>query len=131
MSVLILIFSMDDIIRKDVDTDYAYSGVVKAGDYVFLTFCVGNVGGTIKEQVEGALEDMERRLKFFDLTLASVVQVNVLLRDPWDIPVMESVFKERFKGIYPARKTLSTEFAHKGGPEGLKCQIDGIAYCPK
>lgn len=74
---------------------------------------------------------MERRLTLFDMTLSAVVQVNVLLRDPWDIPIMEAVFKEKFKGVYPARKTLSTEFAHKGGPEGLKCQIDGIAYCPK
>ncbi|UYP44971.1 hypothetical protein NEF87_001256 [Candidatus Lokiarchaeum ossiferum] len=122
---------MGDIIRKDVNSEYAYSGAVKAGDYIFLTFCVGNVGGTIKEQVEGALEDMERRLTLFDMTLSAVVQVNVLLRDPWDIPIMEAVFKEKFKGVYPARKTLSTEFAHKGGPEGLKCQIDGIAYCPK
>ncbi|WP_371805563.1 RidA family protein [Candidatus Lokiarchaeum ossiferum] len=122
---------MGDIIRKDVNSEYAYSGAVKAGDYIFLTFCVGNVGGTIKEQVEGALGDMERRLTLFDLTLSAVVQVNVLLRDPWDIPIMEAVFKEKFKGIYPSRKTLSTEFAHKGGPEGLKCQIDGIAYYPK
>ena len=122
---------MKKIIRKDINENYAFSGVVKAGEYVFLTFCVGNVGGTIKEQVEGALDDMERRLKQVDLTLDSVVQVNVLMRDVWNIPIMEEVFKERFKGNYPARKTLSTEFAHRGGPEGLQVQIDGIAYDPE
>lgn len=121
---------MADIVRMDINEDYAYSGIVKAGNLVFLTFCVGNVGKSIKEQVEGALDDMERRLKMVNLTLENMVQVNVLLRDVWDIPVMESVFKERFKGKYPARKTLSTEFAHKGGPDGLKVQIDGIAYDP-
>ena len=119
-----------EIIRKDVNSEYAYSGLVQAGDFIFLTFCVGNVGGSVKEQVEGALDNMSDRLKLVNLTLADVVQVNVLLRDPWDIPVMEEVFKERFKGTYPARKTLSTEFAHKGGPNGLKVQIDGIAYNP-
>jgi enamine deaminase RidA (YjgF/YER057c/UK114 family) len=119
---------MKEIIRKNINKDYAFSGVVKAGDYVFLTFCVGNVGGTIREQVEGALDDMERRLKEFNLTLESVVQVTVLMRDVWNIPIMEEVFKKRFKGKYPARKTISTEFAHRGGPEGLKVQIDGIAY---
>lgn len=119
---------MNEIIRKDINEENAYSGSVKAGNYIFLTFCVGNVGGTVKEQVEGALEDMERRLKEFNLTLDAVVQVNVLLRDVWNIPVMEEVFKEKFKGKYPARKTISTDFAHVGGPKGLEVQIDGIAF---
>ena len=72
---------MSEIIRKDIDSEYAYSGLVKAGNLIFLTFCVGNVGETVKEQVEGALDDMERRLKLVDLNLESVVQVNILLRD--------------------------------------------------
>lgn len=41
---------------------------------------------------------------------------------------MEKVFKERFKGTYPARKTIQTNFAHVGGPKGLHVQIDAIAY---
>ena len=74
---------------------------------------------------------MSARLEKVNLTLDSVVKVDVLLRDVWDIPVMEEVFKRRFKGNYPARKTISTEFAHQGGSNGLKVQIDGIAYKPK
>ena len=122
---------MSKIIRKDVNEENAYSGYVKAGDMIFLNFCVGNVGGSVEEQVEGALDNMSKRLKMENLTLQDVIQVNVLLRDVWDIPIMEEVFKRRFKGNYPARKTISTEFAHKGGPDGLKVQIDGIAYNPK
>ena len=122
---------MVDIVRKDINEEYSYSGVVKAGNLVFLTFCVGNVGKSVKEQVEGALDDMERRLKLVGLGLEHVVQVNVLFRDAWNIPIMEEVFKTRFKGQYPARKTIQTEFAHKGGPEGLQVQIDGIAYDSK
>jgi enamine deaminase RidA (YjgF/YER057c/UK114 family) len=94
-------------------------------------FCEGNVGGTIEEQVEGALNNMSEKLKIAYLTLEDVVQVNVLLRDVWDIPVMEEVFKRRFKGNYPVRKTIATEFAHQGGPKGLKVQIDGVAYNSK
>jgi hypothetical protein len=30
--------------------------------------------------------------------------------------------------VYPARETISTDFAHVGGPDGLHVQIDGIAY---
>lgn len=119
---------MGKIIRHDVNKDYAYSGFVEAGDFIFLSFCVGNVGGTVEEQVEGALNDMRDRLGQVGLTLTDVVKIDILLRDVWDIPVMEEVFKRRFQGNYPARKTISTEFAHIGGPDGLKVQIDGVAY---
>lgn len=122
---------MGEIIRHEVNGEYAYSGFVEAGDFIFLSFCVGNVGGTVEEQVEGALNDMSSRLLQVGLTLADVVKLDILLRDVWDIPVMEEVFKCRFHGKYPARKTISTEFAHIGGPDGLKVQIDGIAYRPR
>ncbi|WP_019914712.1 RidA family protein [Paenibacillus sp. HW567] len=122
---------MGEIVRHDVNEEYAYSGFVEAGDFVFLSFCVGNVGGTVEEQVEGALDHMSDRLRQVGLTLADVVKLDILLRDVWDIPVMEAVFKRRFQGGYPARKTISTEFAHVGGPDGLKVQMDGIAYRPR
>lgn len=119
---------MNEIVRHEVSEELASSGFVEAGDFIFLSFCVGNVGGTIEEQVEGALDNMSERLKKIHLTLESVVKVDVLLRDVWDIPVIEEVFRRRFNGQYPARKTISTEFAHQGGSSGLKVQIDGIAY---
>ena len=62
------------------------------------------------------------------LTLASVVKIDALFRDIWDIPVMEKVFKKRFNGKYPARKSIQTEFAHVGGQNGLLFQLDAIAY---
>lgn len=123
---------MSDIIRLSLDQEFArdcaYSEVVAAGDWVYLTFCVGNVGGSVEEQVHGALDNMEARLALVGLTLSSVVKVDVLMRDPWDIPAMEKVFAERFKGQYPARKTIATEFAHQGGKNGLQVQIDAVAY---
>ena len=119
---------MTDIKRYNVNEKYAWSEMVEAGDYVFLNFCVGNVGKTVEEQVHGALDDMENRLMQICLSLESVVKIDVLLRDAWNIPIMENVFKERFTGKYPARKTIQTDFAHSGGPEGLHVQIDAIAY---
>ncbi len=106
----------------------AYSEIVEAGDFVFLTFCVDNVGQSVEDQVNGALNNMAARLETVGLTLDSVVKVDVMMKDPWNIPIMEKVFKERFNGKYPARKTIATEFAHKGGPDGLHVQIDAIAY---
>lgn len=113
---------MSEIIRYEVNEDNAYSGFVEAGDFIFLSFCVGNVGGSIEEQVEGALNNMSERLEKVSLTLDSVVKVDVMLKDVWDIPVMEKVFKQRFKGNYPARKTFSTELADR------KVQIDAVVY---
>lgn len=123
---------MGEIIRMNLDdklaNDYAYSEVVVAGDWVYLTFCVGNIGGSVEAQVHGALDNMEARLALVGLTLEAVVKVDVLMKDPWNIPAMEKVFAERFKGKYPARKTIATEFAHQGGENGLQVQIDAIAY---
>ena len=62
---------MPEIIRHDVNEDWAHSGMIEAGDFVFIGYCVGK---------------------------------------------------------YPARKSIQTEFAHIGGPEGLKFQLDAIAY---
>jgi 2-iminobutanoate/2-iminopropanoate deaminase len=119
---------MGEIKRSDVNADYAYSGIVEAGDFAFLSFCVGNVGQSVEAQVNGALDDMERRLASLGLGLDAVVKVDALLRDAWNIPIMEKVFKERFTAGYPARKTIQTNFAHSGGPNGLEVQIDAIAY---
>lgn len=112
------------LIRSDINEENAYSGCVQAGDFVYLSFCVGNVDQAVEAQVHGALDDMERRLRPLGLGLAQVVQVDVLLRDAWNIPIMERVFKARFAGQYPARKTIQTLFAH----EGLEVQIDAVAY---
>jgi len=78
--------------------------------------------------VHGALNDMEKRLEKLNLSLRNVVKMDVLLRDVWNIPIMEKVFKERFAGVYPARKTIQSDFAHIGGSDGLHVQIDAIAY---
>lgn len=32
--------------RLDVNEAWAHSGIIKAGDFCFLNYCVGNVGGT-------------------------------------------------------------------------------------
>lgn len=119
---------MSNIIRTNVNEECAYSGIVEAGDFVFLSFCVGNVGASVEAQVHGALDNMEKRLATINLSLQNVVKLDVLLRDAFHIPVMEKVFQERFQGVYPARKTIQTEFAYIGEPDGLQVQIDAIAY---
>lgn len=123
---------MEGITRYDVNEEWAHSRMIRAGDFCFLNYCAGNVGGTVEEQINGAFDEMERRLALAGLTLENVVQMDCLFRDVWNIPVMEKVIKERFNGRYPVRKSIQTNFAHVGGETGgLLFQVDGIAYCGK
>lgn len=115
--------------RYEVNEEWAHTGIIKAGDFCFLSYCVGNVGGTIEQQINGAFDEMEKRLAKIGLTLEHVVQMDCLFRDVWNIPVMEKVIKERFNGKYPVRKSIQTNFAHTGGESGLLSQADAVAYC--
>lgn len=119
---------MSEIVRSDVNEEWAHSGIIKAGDFFYLNYCAGNVGGSIEQQINGAFDEMERRLALFGLTLENVVQMDCLFRDIWNIPIMEKVIKERFNGKYPVRKSIQTEFAHTGGANGLLFQADAVAY---
>lgn len=119
---------MSDIKRHDVNEDWAHSGIIEAGDFCFVNYCVGNIGESIENQVNGAINHLEKRLEIVGLTLESVVQMDCLFRDVWNIPIMEKVIKERFNGKYPVRKSIQTEFAHSGGVDGLSFQLDAVAY---
>ena len=119
---------MQNIIRSDISEEMALSGIVEAGDMVFISFCVGNAGKSIESQINGAFDHLSGRLQSIGLTLESVVKIDAMFRDIWNIPIMEKVLKERFKGKYPARKSIQTEFAHVGGQNGLLFQLDAIAF---
>ena len=118
---------MSGIIRKEINEEWAHSGIIKAGEYCFLCYCAGDVNGTTEQQINGAFDEMERRLSLFGLTLENVVQMDCLFRDIWNIPIMEKVIKERFKGKYPVRKSIQTEFADNDG--NREFQADAVAYC--
>lgn len=47
---------MEGIARYDVNEEWAHSGMIRAGDFCFLNYCAGNVGGTVEEQINGAFE---------------------------------------------------------------------------
>ena len=42
--------------RYDVNEEWAHTGIIKAGDFCFLNYCVGNVGGNVEEQINGAFD---------------------------------------------------------------------------
>ena len=116
---------MREIIRSDIHEQWAHSGIVEAGDFVFMSYCVGNIGQPVEQQINGAFDHLEARLQSIGLTLESVVQFTAMFRDVWNIPIMEKIIKERFHGKYPARKSIQTEFA---GQEKILFQLDAIAF---
>lgn len=111
--------------------ELALHEVVVVDNTAYISFCAGNIGGTIEEQINGAIDDMENKLKIVDISLKDVVSINYTMRDIYNIPIMEKVFKERFNGEYPARMGSQTNYAHIGGPDGLHFQMSGVAYIPQ
>lgn len=112
--------------RYDINRDWANSGVIEAGNLVFVGYCVGNIGQSVEQQIIGAFDHLEERLKLAGLTLADVVQMDALFKDIFDIPIMEKIIKEKFNGQYPVRKSIQTSFAHRG-EVGILFQVDAIA----
>lgn len=113
--------------RYDINEEWALSGVIEAGNFVFVGYCVGNIGEPIEKQIVGALNQLEARLKLVDLSLADVVKMDVLFKNIFDIPIMEKILKETFHGKFPVRKSIQTEFAHSG-EVGILFQIDAMAF---
>jgi len=115
---------MSEIKRIEIDDFWADATIIEAGDYVFVGYCMGNEGKSIEEQIHGALNTLEGRLKMVGLTLASVVKMDCLFKDIQDLNSLAAILKERFAGKYPTRKAFTSDFIR----EGIKFQIDAIAY---
>ena len=118
---------MSKIIRHEINESWAISGVVESCGLVFVSYCIGNIGKPIEEQINGAFDNLSERLNTIGLTLESVVKIDALFRDVWNIPLMEKVMRQRFNGNYPARISIQTEFAHAGRATGMLFQLDAIA----
>ena len=115
---------MNEIIRTEIDEDWAHSGVVEAGGWVYISYCMRYEGKPIDKQINGAFDVLEERLSSIGLTLESVVKMDCLFKDIADIHLLGDIIKERFKGKYPSRKAFETRFLR----EEILFQIDAIAY---
>lgn len=115
---------MAEIKRLEVDDFWADSTIIEAGDYIFVGYCMGNEGKSIEEQIHGAINVLEKRLKMVGLTLESVVKMDCLFKNIEDLNSLPKVLKERFAGKYPTRKAYTSDFIR----DGILFQIDAIAY---
>ncbi len=115
---------MKKINRIEIDDFWADSTIVKAGNYIYTSYCMRNEGQSIENQINGAFDVLEERLKKVGLTLDSVVQIDCLFANIKDLNFLPAVIKQRFNGNYPARKAYETKFIR----EGILFQIDAVAF---
>ncbi|TMQ51650.1 MAG: RidA family protein [Candidatus Eisenbacteria bacterium] len=80
-------------------------------------------GGTVAEQTEQVLGNLEAVLAGAGLTFADVVKTTVFLTDMKDFQEMNQVYARSFPSNPPARST----FAAAGLPLGARVEIDAVA----
>ena len=115
---------MKEIKRTEINDEWAHAGIVEAGDCVYVSYCMGNEGQSIVNQINGAFDVLNERLKSVGLPLESVVRMDCLFKDIADLTFLADIIKERFGKNYPARKAFETKFIR----EGISFQIDAIAF---
>ena len=113
-----------EIKRLEQNEEWAHTGVVEAGNLVFVSYCMKNEGQSVEDQMHGAFDVLSERLAAVGLTLSSVVQMDCLFRDISDLMFLADVIKQHFGDAYPARKAYETKFIR----EGIRFQVDAIAY---
>lgn len=51
---------MTKIKRSDVNEEWAHSGIVEAGNLIFINYCVGNVDQPVEYQIHGSINHLEK-----------------------------------------------------------------------
>lgn len=108
-----------------------YSQVAIAGDTVYLSGQLPldpNTGtlvtGSIEEQTEQVLDNIEAALRGAGLGLEDVTRCSVYLTDMGAFPAMNAVYAKRFGDHRPARETIGIGALAVGSP----IEITVIAY---
>jgi 2-iminobutanoate/2-iminopropanoate deaminase len=99
--------------------------LIYSSGQVALVPGTGNmVGGEIKEQTRGSLENLKAVLKEAGSDLSRVIKTTVYLKNMNDFSSMNEVYSEYFGSSKPARSTV--EVARL--PKDALVEIDVIAY---
>ena len=107
-----------------------YSQAVEYGNLIFVSGQTADdpetgepVKGSVKEQTDLVLTNIENILQSADSGLEKVLKVNVYLSDMEHKPEFEQVYEEYFSENQPARIAMAV----KGMDAGLDVEIDVIA----
>ena len=81
------------------------------------------VSGTIAEETERVMANLEAVLAAAGLTFANVVRTTIFLSSMDHFAEVNAVYGKRFSGVMPARATVAVS----GLPRGARVEIDAIA----
>jgi 2-iminobutanoate/2-iminopropanoate deaminase len=102
----------ETIVVKGVSQFPSISQAVRAGDFIWTAGILGvnPISGTIpddlKTQTRNALDNLKSILEAAGSSLASVLKVNIFLRDISDRPAVFEVYGEYFSHDPPGRTTI-------------------------
>jgi len=100
-----------------------YSAAVGAGDFLFLSGKIGKTGGSLGQDVDAAIDSIEKDLRRQGLSLADLVSVNVFLTDIGGYAEMNAAYAKRLPEPYPARTTVAVTAL----PGGARVEIQAVA----
>lgn len=107
-----------------------YSQAVKTGDLLFVSGQIPInpatnelVQGSVKEEAEQVMKNLEAVLSEAKLTFDHVVKTNIYLSDMAHFATVNEVYGAYFKGDFPARETLAV----KTLPKNVNVEISIIA----
>ncbi len=113
----------------------AYSQGWRAGDFIFVTGTgpvdarTGKLsGGSIEEQTDLVISNMESVLAADHASLADVIKVTVHLSDSSLFARYNAVYARRFSPPYPVRTTVGSDLRSL---PGMLIEADCIAYAPQ
>jgi 2-iminobutanoate/2-iminopropanoate deaminase len=107
-----------------------YSQAVEIGG---MLYCSGQIAinpatnevlkGSVKEQSELVMKNIEAVLKQAGLDFSNVIKTTIFLTDMNDFPVVNEVYGQRFTQNPPARSTIAVA----GLPKGVNVEIEVLA----
>ena len=112
-----------------------YSPGIVVGNLVFVSGQAGRdpatgklAGDSVEAQTEQVLKNIATILAAAGTSMQHVIRCGVFLVDMHEFPKMNEVYARAFGAHRPARTTVEVS----GLPgEGLRVEIDAIAYIPK
>ncbi len=121
------------IINKGAKSDLPFSPAIQVGDLVYISGQASvdpNTGkiisGTIEEQIDRSINNVNNILNSINLSLDNVINVKAYLAYEEDIKIYNKIYKNFFFAPYPSRTTIVNAL-----PSFLKFEIDCIAYAIK
>jgi len=107
-----------------------YSQAVRAKNLLFLSGQIpidpktGQlVQGTIEQETNQVLDNLDAVLREAGISLARVVKTTIYLTDLADFQKVNETYGRRFSGTFPARATVQVSAL----PKGARVEIDAIA----